>query len=303
MTKLDISLLEQIVAFAERRQVLLPVFSDVSAKLHAATHSDAYDMTEIESAIESDTALATEVLRVSNSAFFGGLAEVTTIRTAVLRLGFKRVTNLVLLASEKNRYTANNREIAVFLRDLWRHSSSCALAADWIAQRAGYQHLSGEAFIGGLIHDIGKLFLLRVLDEMMAENSGDGLYSTELIAELLNHAHSDQGYRLLTGWHLPEIYSVIVRDHHFPIIDSGNILLLVVRLANHACNKLGIGLSPDPSIVLAATGEAQGLGLNEIALAELEIALEDLDASHLKTVKLGPCAGEPLRPPSSASCW
>jgi HD-like signal output (HDOD) protein len=281
MTKLDIPLLEQIVEFAERRQVLLPVFSDVSAKLHAATHSDRYDMTAIESAIDSDTVLATEVLRVANSAFFGGLSEVTTIRSAVLRLGFKRITNLVLLASEKNRYTAGHREIAALLRDLWRHSSCCALAADWIAQRARYQHISGEAFIGGLIHDIGKLFLLRVLDEMMTENPGEALYSTELIAELLNHAHAVQGHRLLTGWRLPEVYAVIVRDHHSPTVDPGNIPLLIVRLADHACNKLGIGLSPEPSMVLAATGEAQALGLNEISLAELEIAVEDLEASRI----------------------
>lgn len=281
MTKLDTPLLDQIVEFARRRNVTLPVFSDVAATLQAATNSDSYDMTTIERSIDSDTALATEVLRVANSAFFGGLSEVTTIRAAVLRLGFKRVTNLVVLASEKNRYTAGRPEIASLLRVLWRHSSACALASDWIAQRARYQHISGEAFIGGLIHDIGKLFLLRVLDEMMTENPGESLYSEELIGELLDHAHADQGYRLLSEWRLPEVYAVIVRDHHSAAIDPGNVPLLVVRLADHACNKLGIGLSADPSMVLAATGEAQALGLSEIALAELEIALEDLDASRI----------------------
>jgi hypothetical protein len=57
--------------------------------------------------------------------------------------------------------------------------------------------------------------------------------------------------------------------------------LLVVRLADHACNKLSIGLNPDPTIVLAATPEGQLLGLSEIALAELEIALEDLETSRI----------------------
>lgn len=281
MTKLDTPLLDQIVEFAQRRHISLPVFTDVTTKLQAAAGSDSYDMTVIERAIDSETALATEVLRVANSAFFGGLSEVTTIRAAVLRLGFKRVTNLVILATEKNRYAAGHPEIAAMMRDLWRHSSSCALASDWIAQRARYPQISGEVFIGGLLHDIGKLFLLRVLDEMMAENPSDGLYSAELIGELLNHAHTDQGHRLLTSWRLPEIYSVIVRDHHTTAVDSGNVPLLVVRLANQACNKLGIGLNPDPTIVLAATPEAQLLGLSEIALAELEIALEDLEASRI----------------------
>jgi hypothetical protein len=52
-------------------------------------------------------------------------------------------------------------------------------------------------------------------------------------------------------------------------------LLIIVRLANKACNKLGIGLSKDPSIILAATPEASLLGLSEVFLAELEIILED----------------------------
>jgi HD-like signal output (HDOD) protein len=274
MTKLDTPLLEQIVEFAERRKVSLPVLSDVSTKLQAATNSDAYDITPIERAIDRETALATEVLRVANSAFFGGLAEITTIRAAVLRLGFKRVTNLVTLATEKNRYTAKHAEIARLLQVLWHHSSACALASDWIAHRARFPQIAGVAFIGGLIHDIGKLFLLRVLDEMMSENP-DGLYSRELIEEVVNRAHADQGHRLLTAWRLPEVYSVIVRDHHAPVFDPANVPLTVVRLADQACNKLGMGLCPDPSIVLAATAEAQALGLGEIALAELEIALED----------------------------
>ncbi len=279
MTKLDTPLLDQIVEFAERRQVTLPVLSDVSAELQEASNSDTYDITNIERAIDSDPALATELLRVANSAFFGGLSEITTVRAAVLRLGFKRVTNLVTLASEKNRYTARRPEIAALLRALWRHSSGCALAAEWIAQRARYPQIAGQVFIGGLIHDVGKLFLLRVLDELLAENP-DGLYSTQLVEEVLNQAHTDQGYRLLTAWRLPELYAVIVRDHHNAAIDVNNVPLTMIRLADHACNKLGMGLNTDPSIVLAATGEAQALGLNEIALAELEITLEDFEGSQ-----------------------
>ena len=279
MTKLDTPLLDQIVEFAERRKITLPVLSDASSLLQSALYSDNYNMTEIEHAIDSDTALAAEVLRVANSAFFGGLSEITTIRAAVLRLGFKRVTNIVTLATERNRYTAKSPVIGALLRVLWQHSSACALAADWIAQRARFPQLSGEVFLGGLIHDIGKLFLLRVLDEMMQENP-DGLYSRQLIEEVINSAHADQGHRLLTAWRLPEVYAVIVRDHHLPTVDTANVPLMVVRLADNACNKLGMGLCPDPSIVLAATSEAQALGLNEIGLAELEIALEDYDDSQ-----------------------
>jgi hypothetical protein len=84
------------------------------------------------------------------------------------------------------------------------------------------------------------------------------------------------GHRLLVSWHLPEVYQTIVRDHHVAVPDPSNVPLQIVRLANQACNKVGIGLRIDPSIVLGATSEAAVLGMSEVALAELEIILEDL---------------------------
>ncbi len=76
-------------------------------------------------------------------------------------------------------------------------------------------------------------------------------------------------------WNLPEEYCVIARDHHNNDFDGKNLLLLLVRLSNMACLKLGIGLAQEPSLVLSASEEAQLLNLSEIDLAELEIRLED----------------------------
>ncbi len=64
-------------------------------------------------------------------------------------------------------------------------------------------------------------------------------------------------------------------DHHTEEIDPENTPLLIVRLANEACHRLGIGIAHDPSIVLSATAEAHQLGATEVVLAELEITLED----------------------------
>ena len=97
-----------------------------------------------------------------------------------------------------------------------------------------------------------------------------------LIVEILNSdMHTRQGYLLAQKWNLPEQYCIVVRDHHQEPVDPNHTLLLLVRLADQACEKLGIGLHGDPAIALAATQEAQALGLGEITLAEMEILLED----------------------------
>lgn len=279
MTDRPSPLLVQLHAFATRRNVTLPVFSDVARQLREASHADTYDITALERAIDSDPALAAEVLRAANSAFFGGLSEAKTIRAAITRLGLKEVANLAFMATEKNRYTARQPQIAAMMKVLWQHASACAMASAWLAKRMRLTPLVEEVFIGGLLHDIGKLYLLRVLDEMIAELPRYAEYPTSLLHEVLRHAHTAEGYELLKSWNLPAVYQVIVRDHHNDAPDPSNVPLLIVRLANQACNKMGVGLHPETSVVLEATPEAAILGVSDVTLAELEIILEDILAT------------------------
>ena len=276
----DRPLLEQVLEFAEVRGITLPVFSDVALKVQQAARSDSFDLSDVERAIGDDPALVTEILRAANSAFFGGLAEVSTIRTAIMRLGLQRVSNLVFLATEKNRYTARHPAMSGLMADLWHHSSACAMAAEWLARKVRYPQLGETVFIGALVHDIGKLFLLRVIDEMQRE-PGATPVPIELVHEVLESAHTEVGHRLLTSWHLPEVYQAIVRDHHAEHADPANVALQIVRLADRACNKVGLGLRAEPTLVLVALEEAATLGLSDIALAELEVVLEDVAAHNV----------------------
>jgi HD-like signal output (HDOD) protein len=274
----DLSLLDQALAFAQARNLSLPVFSDVALEIQAAARDEEVELSEIERLISQDPALVAELLRQANSAFFGGLSEVASVRAAILRLGRSRVANLVFLATEKSRYTAREPRIAALMQDLWRHASACALAAEWIARRVRYPQLGETVFIGGLVHDIGKLFLLRVLDAMAQDGADEGIPMT-LVGEVLDQAHAEIGHRLLVSWNLPDVYQVIVRDHHLEQVAPTQVPLNIVRLANHACNKVGIGLRTDDTLVLSSLPESAVLGMNEVALAELEILLEDTGAA------------------------
>ena len=64
-------------------------------------------------------------------------------------------------------------------------------------------------------------------------------------------------------------------DHHDDVLETQNIMVALVKLANKGCRKVGLGLEKTPDLVLPTTGEAQFLGIDEIALAEFEIMLED----------------------------
>jgi HD-like signal output (HDOD) protein len=91
----------------------------------------------------------------------------------------------------------------------------------------------------------------------------------------MDHLHTGRGYMLMKRWNLPEKYAQVARDHHQDALDAENYLALTVRLADKACNKLGIGLRRDSGVILIAAPEAKELHLSELDIAKMEIMLED----------------------------
>jgi len=276
------SLLEQIGEFAEEHRVTLPVVSPVAIELMAAVQREDARPSDVEAVVQSDQVLIAEVLRSANSAFYGGLSPVTSVQAAIFRLGLVQVARLVFMATERNRYTAHQPALGAVMHRLWAHSSACALGAEWLSKKLGHRGIEQEAFVGGLLHDIGKLYLVRVLDEMAATSPEPFETPKAFLLELLDVAHASQGFRLVSEWNLPAVYSTIVRDHHADEPDPTNIPLQLVRLANRACHKVGVGLKHEPELVLTVQSEAAMLLTSDVLLAELEILLEDAAAFHAK---------------------
>ncbi len=211
---------------------------------------------------------------MANSAFYHGLVEIKTIEAAIIRLGMQEVGRITLLAATKNQFRSTNKSLNAIMHKLWQHSVGCALGVQWLSKRCKLEELQKHAFFAGLFHDVGKLFVLMMI-EQMKEKHKDLPLTHALLMETMTVLHAEQGYNLMKQWNLPEEYCVITRDHHKTDLDDKNLLLLVVRISDMACLKLGIGLTKEPSLVLPACEEAQLLNLSEIDLAELEISLED----------------------------
>jgi putative nucleotidyltransferase with HDIG domain len=270
-----LSLLEMIEAAVEDGEISLPARNQTARRLQAIIADEDHDIEQVLELIESDQALTTEVLRVANSPFYGGLSEVTTVRKAVVRIGGPEIVRLAIAATEKRSYQVADRSLATTIASLWDHALGTALGARWLARKLGFGELESEAFIAGLLHDVGKLLLIRIVDQLKTEGRlGDGVPET-VLAEVLESGHTRHGAVLLEHWGLPEAYRRVVRDHHTDPVDASDTLLLLVRLANLACHGLGIGMVCDPSVNLAATEEAYALDARDILLAELSIMLED----------------------------
>jgi len=255
----------------------LPMFHPIAVKLQGVLALKDFTIEQVVALIIKDQALTTQILRLANSSYFSGLARVTTITDAVVRLGTREIASVAMLASQQNSYNSFTiPEMKSCSHQLWRHAIGSAIGARWLAEKLGYKHLAQEAFIAGLLHDVGSLLILKILEGIQLSENGEGKgTSRELTSEVMTAMHTDSGYRLLRKWNLPDVYCTVVRDHHCDLSDTSDLMLSLVRLVDHTCKKLGVGCSADPHLMLAATSEAQGLGIKDIMIAELEIMIED----------------------------
>ena len=271
----DKSFIEIINEYQESDEILLPVLDEIALNIQQEVAKNDSDINRIERLICNDPSLTSQVLKTANSTFYKGLSKVSTVLNAIIRLGAGEISNIVTFVTQKKNFYSKDPFCRNVMEELWRHSAGCAVGAQWIAKESHSKELAHEAFTAGLLHDIGKLFLIKVVEMINLSEKTTIKPSTELLNEVMKNFHSERGYSLLKNWNLPEIYCDIARDHHSEEFDSNDILMAIVRLVNKTCNKLNIGLNKDTSVVLAATPEAHVLDLSELFLAKLEITIED----------------------------
>lgn len=270
------SFLEIVQQHLDSKNTHLPPFDATAQRVRQETMKEDPDVQLIEQLIVRDQAMTGEVLRVANSSFYKGLVKVSTVRNAILRLGINEVSNMVTLVTQKKNFQSKDPHINGIMRELWRHSVGCGVGAHWLAKQGGFPSLASEVFFAGLLHDVGKLFILAVVEDIRRNGSSGQQPSNAMQEEVMRSMHGKYGYELLKNWNLPDRYCNVARDHHADEFDPKDFLLLIVRLSDHACNKVGIGATADPSVVLSALPEAKILGISEVDLAQFEIQLEDL---------------------------
>jgi len=266
---------ERIAAWLEQPGLQLPVFNSVALELQTQLKDESASAAKIEALISRDPALVAQVLRMANSAAFSGLAESGTMRTALMRLGVKQVARLAIAAAQLSLYQTRNGALKDLMAALWRQAYASAIGAAWVAERCGRAALAEEAFLAGLLHDVGKLMIVRALEQIGDQEPKSAPPPAELVRELLESLHGEHGHRLMKRWNLPELYCNVGRDHHAEPVDPAQPVLAIVRLMDQVCAKMGIGGEAQPDLMPAASAEVRILGLNELRVAELEILLED----------------------------
>jgi putative nucleotidyltransferase with HDIG domain len=198
--------------------------------------------------VQYDPAVAAGVLRLANSAAFGGWSRTETIRDAVVRLGKARILDIVLGDHLRRlKFAAPLYDLAE--NELWVHSAAASLAVQALMRERPRAGIPETATVAALVHDIGKLVMVRFLkadvSEILAVRDERKIAFVEAERELFGCDHAEVGGEMARRWGFPEeIRAAISRHHEVPLLDS-NPMLDAVVLANLAAKAVGTGLGAE----------------------------------------------------------
>jgi putative nucleotidyltransferase with HDIG domain len=260
----------------------IPTLPSIATTIMEKTLDSKVNARQIAQMVEKDQALAIKVLKIANSPFYRRIKEISTIRGAVVLLGFNVLKSIVLSISVINLFNEKDKRALDFYK-FWQHSIACAVCAKAIANKV-MSASAEDAFIAGLLHDLGKV----VADQLICRK---GEYNEVL--DVMNRANSDivkveqnivgidhatLGKYLMDKWNLPSHLSKTIAFHHnlSEISDDNeaNKLCSIIHVADIVTNHLGLGLSQsqggfvDPSLL-------KQLDLSSHDIQDISITLKD----------------------------
>jgi putative nucleotidyltransferase with HDIG domain len=194
-------------------------------------------------AVLCDPSLTTRILRLANSPIYYLQRKVTSIQKAIDVIGVRALYDMLMLNLANDSF-ANEIQYSVIGRMIWEHSLTVAIYSRELSKTIGLRG-SEEAFICGLLHDIGKIMLLRAEPEAYSDVLNKST-ETELLQweiETFGYEHGDVGAIVARGWKLPDDVGRVIFDHHkMAKIDNAGIVSHVINVADMVANVNGFGL-------------------------------------------------------------
>jgi len=253
----------------------LPVFV---TRLLAVTLSDESSARDVAQIIETDAALTAGILRMVRRADLGVSVDQMTVGRAISLLGFRAVRNAVLSAQVFDVFSGDEQrgDALADRNELWRHNLGVACVAEAIAEKLRSGSFPADAFVCGLLHDIGKIALdaclpksySRVMETVRTKHR----CICDVEKELFGLDHTIAGKRLSSRWGLSR--SIVERaclhhqgSSHLPSTVSAPELVKIVHLADAVVRANGVGFSGYLGMIhLADVAEELGLGRDDLAL-------------------------------------
>lgn len=227
-----------------RRIEQLPSLPAVVHELMNALGDESKRVEDLEDVICRDQALAARILKLVNSSFFRSQREIGTIGEAIMRLGRNTIQSLALASTTSAAFNVDSSVYGYMSGGLWLHSFSVAVAARRYSS-VNFPGDADKAFLGGLLHDVGKLVLGGMIQKNPAEFRA-ALAELGAIGaaekKIYYRDHTDVGDMIGERWKFPPRIRELIKGHHRPVnAVLSDTMLSSVALADLTCDRLLLG--------------------------------------------------------------
>lgn len=237
----------QVVKLALAKIGDIATLPEVTAKIISIVDDPKSTARDLHNVIKNDPALATRVLKVVNSAFYGLPGQVSEIDRAIVLLGLSAVKNIAISASISRLFSAERISENFTARDVWKHSVAVAVATREFCCILGRKPFAEEAFLAGLIHDLGLLVERQAFPDQLAQivqlATRTGRPFCEIETEILGVDHQALGAALAAKWKFPKGLQTVLGYHHkvLNLHEDHRVLPTLVYIADVMCCHERIG--------------------------------------------------------------
>ena len=243
-----------------------PGMPATAARLMPLLQNPDASASKIEDILKYDPGLTANILKLTNSAYFGLPSRVSSVRQAIMLLGWKRLLQLVMTMCMSALMKKPVPGYDLPRGALWRHSVAVSVAADLLVKSLSISD-ADEVFTAALLHDIGKLVLGDYVQEDLEKI--EGMVSKGISFEVAEYVvlgtnHAAIGARILQNWSLPRELVNAVSWHHDPeSCDHYCLLSDVVHVANIVGRRVGFGKGRNGQVLEPSLEVAERLGINQ----------------------------------------
>jgi putative nucleotidyltransferase with HDIG domain len=253
----------------------LPPMPDIAARVLRAVDGGECSVNDLRLIIERDPAIVARILKVANSALYGFARQIDTLTHALALLGMQTVKNLVLAASMRQVFA----RFGLMEKLLFEHASLCGPVAHRLARHLPGKWNPEEAFVAGLLHDMGKIVLANSYrdeyEQVVARGYNQNLGFAEVERASFGFDHAELGAEVARHWQLAPLLESVIRYHHEParfaeLDPDHRRMTALIAVASSSLSKLGIGRKGPADVVdPMSLGAWEELGLGQPDVADV----------------------------------